>query len=487
MLWSSFRNAVGQQVDAARDWKVPPKPSPTVLDTPPTLDAIGQRDELVRQRIAVMLDRLDDFKTLREDFGEIVKPLGDISAELPRAAARIAELETSLAQEMQAVSRTRLENQDISARNASLSHDLSIALSRADRLEMEIRERESVVEQQRIALRDKAVVIENMERQLFAEVEQAKAAFGESKALRAEAQAADAALSRAEHELGTLRERATLIDQDNRRLQTITEEQASVLVELRARLEELENAAETERQQQRILEERLAAETAARVRVESQYEVETGAFRSERSSLMMKLEALTHRSSTAEQILTQTRNQLRERDEASRTAERLLKEAVIARSSVERRLENLQSDVSRQAERFTELQRAKDELTSRCDMLVKAIAAKDVSIGQAADRAESLQARIEQLSARHETERAELDLANRRLTEDLENEKSERALVQGALEIARESRISLQKQYDALKRAGRGLRHSVQEPDPEQEPDSRLPNNVHSIQQGKGA
>ncbi len=126
MVWSSFRNAVSQQVDTAREWKAPSKPLPTQLNATPTLDAIGQRDELVRQRIAVMLDRLDDFKTLREDFGEIVKPLADISAELPRAAARIAELETSLAQEMQAVSRIRLENQDVSARNAGLSHDLRV-------------------------------------------------------------------------------------------------------------------------------------------------------------------------------------------------------------------------------------------------------------------------------------------------------------------------------------------------------------------------
>ena len=67
----------------------------------------------------------------------------------------------------------------------------------------------------------------------------------------------------------------------------------------------------------------------------------------------------------------------------------------------------------------------------------------------------SLTERIDQLTKRFEQERSTLEATNRRLTEELQNEKAERSLVQGALEIARESRIKIQKKYVALRKKTR--------------------------------
>ncbi|MET0532500.1 MAG: chromosome partitioning protein ParA, partial [Microvirga sp.] len=86
------------------------------------------------------------------------------------------------------------------------------------------------------------------------------------------------------------------------------------------------------------------------------------------------------------------------------------------------------------------------------------LAAKDVAVEQATSRATTLSDRIDQLSHRHAAELHELEVANRRLVEDLQSERSERALMQGALDIARESRVTLQKQHEALKRDARKLR-----------------------------
>jgi len=67
----------------------------------------------------------------------------------------------------------------------------------------------------------------------------------------------------------------------------------------------------------------------------------------------------------------------------------------------------------------------------------------------------SLMERIEQLVHRQEVERADFETINHRLVEELQHERSERKMAQGALDIARESRVSLQKQHDLLKRATR--------------------------------
>ena len=93
-------------------------------------------------------------------------------------------------------------------------------------------------------------------------------------------------------------------------------------------------------------------------------------------------------------------------------------------------------------------------------MLSKALAAKEAAMEQSQTRVNALADRMEHLGRRHEGEKAELQAANRRLVEELQNERSERALAQGALDIARETRASLQKQHEALKRAVRNL-HGV--------------------------
>lgn len=488
MAWKTFRSVLSG-ASTARAEAGPetlsdsrasvPHQNPTAHQQPLTLDAIGQRDELVRQRISAMLDRLDDLRSLRDDFSSILEPLVQISDELPRSGMRIAELESSLAQERQSHATVRQDLSGALLKSGALANELADALARADKAEEDLIERERTVAEQAIALRDKLLAVENLERQLFGESEQNRALTGENKALRLEAQAADSALSRSEHELLTARERLAILDQDSRKLQILSEEQSAHLAELTARHKDLEATADANRQRLRAVESELVAEKEARERAEAQYEVELGSYKSERAALLMKLEAAENRAGTNEQLLAQTRNLLREKDEAHRIAERNLKEASIARATAERRVEALQADLLRQTERFQEAQRVRAELDSRAAMINKALAAKDSALEQAVIRNTNLTDRIAELTRKHETVRSELEFGNRRLAEELENERSERALLQGALDIARETRVALQKQHEALKRSGRTWRNDAKaEADGEIEP-AESDSNVH--------
>jgi crescentin len=102
-----------------------------------------------------------------------------------------------------------------------------------------------------------------------------------------------------------------------------------------------------------------------------------------------------------------------------------------------------------------ELQRSRIELHERVEMLGKAMAAKDFQIESADNKVASLSERIDQMTKRFDQERSTLESANRRLTEELQNEKAERSLMQGALEIARESRVKIQKKYISLRKKTR--------------------------------
>ncbi|GJD36903.1 chromosome partitioning protein ParA [Methylobacterium aerolatum] len=422
-----------------------------------SFDAIGSRNEMVRVRISQMMERLDDLKSLQADFSQILEPLANVADELPQAKIRIAELEVLLAREQEYIRSVRRELGEVNTRAASSANELAAATTELQRLETQLRDREAENEELRVRVRDRTVAADNLERQLFAETEQVRALTGENKSLRIEAQAADQAMTRAERELTDTAERLSLSEQDARRLQALAGEQAVKLSEAEARVGELTQQVESLRQRCRDLETQLATEIANRERGEGQFEAELAANRAERANLAMKLDAASGRASTLEQILAQVRSQLREREEIGRSVDRTVKELTIEKTTLERRLEGVQGELHRQNERAVDVQRQRTEAEGRADMLGKALAAKEAAMEQVQTRATALADRMEQLTRRHEAEKGELQAANRRLVEELQNERSERALAQGALDIARETRASLQKQHETLKRAVRNM------------------------------
>ncbi|NEU10625.1 chromosome partitioning protein ParA [Methylobacterium sp. BTF04] len=422
-----------------------------------SLDSIGQRNEIVRFRVSEMSDRLEELKSLQSDFSAILEPIIAITDELPKAKIRISEVETLLALEQAGAATMRRDIAEMTGRLATVTNDFSAATIQLNHLETSLQERDAAAEDLRLTLRDKSLSAENLERRLFSETEQTRALQGESKALRIEAKSLDQALARAESELQDLRESRSVLEQDNQRLQVVSEDQAARLADLAARSQEFETQAEAGRATIRTLEQQLANEASAGQKAEAQYEAEVATHRAERASLAMRVEATTSRLATTDQMLQQLRNQLRERDEVGRAAERGLKESSIERVTLERRLESVQSDLARQTERFLEMQRARSELDHRCEMFTKAMAAKDAALEQATGRVASLSDRIEHLVHRQEVERSDFEVVNHRLIEELQHERSERKMAQGALDIARESRVALQKQHDALKRAARSF------------------------------
>lgn len=445
----------GKVMDPVAPRASAPAPSSAHAGFVPPLDSIGQRNEMLKVRIGEMAERLGDLRSLTDDFSQLIGPIETIAEELPRSKSRILELEALLQQEMESGQALRREVDSLLGRYSTASSELSTAVSRATRLENLLREQETAFDEQRLTLREKTTHANALERQLLAEVEQNQSLALEVKTLRAEAQVSDQALADAERMLAEVSERRQILEQENRRFQNLAEEQAAELVSAGSRMDELSSQVEAHLQTIALQESHIAAEQAGRQRAVAQLEAELAAMKTERSSAAMKIEALSARLMATDQILAQVRGQLREREEAMRAAERANKEAIAERTTFDRRLEASKTEASRLLTQLQDAQKGRMELEARADMLVKALAAKDAALEGVTTRANNLSDRVEALTLRFEQERQTLEAANRRLIEELQTEKAERTLAQGALDIARENRTALQRQNETLKRATR--------------------------------
>lgn len=473
--WTSFRNVFGrksedsasdgapQTVAAATAEAVAPaappkakgeKPEPVVRPNG-MLDSVGQKNELIRVRFANMIDRLEEIRSLKEDFALLSEPVNELIRAYPQLQSRLLETEAVLKSETETTTALRRELSDLNSLHARTMDDLSATISQLRKAETKVREQDSLIEDLRLNVKDKEAVIADLENQLSIETERARNITEENQALRLEAQEADQTVARAERELIEVRERNGLLDHEVKRLQKVAEEQNYRLSSLTNRYTESETQLEASRQRAAELETKLMAEQVLRQRLETQIDSERSAHQTDLSALDMKIEGLTSRLAATDKILSHTRDQLRDKNEALRSVERSLKEITIEKNTVERRLEATQQEVERQVAMVNELQRSRIELQERVEMLNKAIAAKDFQIESADNKLASLSERIDQLTKRFEQERNTLEATNRRLTEELQNEKAERSLVQGALEIARESRTKIQKKYVALRKKTR--------------------------------
>lgn len=431
------------------------EPPPKARARSAPLDGIGQRNEVLRVRIAEMSERLGELRTLTDDFGLLIDPIEEIADELPRAKARNLELEALLAQEVDGAQALRREVDELLGRYSAASSELSTASARTARLEGMLREQEAAFDEQRLTLREKTTHANALERQLLAEAEQNQSFALEIKTLRAESQVSDQSLSDAERMLADLGEQRQILEQENRRLHSLAEDQAGEILTQSSRIEELTQKSDSQAQSISILETQLAAEQAARQRSVTQAESEIAALKTERSGFSMKIETLSARLAATDQILVQVRNQLREREEAVRAAERANKEAIAERSTFERRIESVRADAQRASTQLADTIKSRAEFEARTEMLAKALAAKDAALEGVTTRANNLADRVEALTQRFEQDRLALEAVNRRLIEELQTEKAERTLAQGALDIARESRAALQRQNESLKRASR--------------------------------
>ncbi|WP_243373085.1 chromosome partitioning protein ParA [Microvirga solisilvae] len=495
--WTSFRNRfggkkpgddgvsvlpvqadVGSTAVAAAAAVVPQEKEPIVVRPNGALDSVGQKNELIRVRFANMIDRLEEIRSLKEDFALLSEPVTELIRSYPQLQSRLLETEAVLKQETETTGSLRRELHDLNTVHARTLDDLAATVSQLRKAESKTREQESHIEDLRLNVKDKEAMVADLENQLSIETERARNITEENQALRLEAQEADQTVARAERELIETRERNGLLDHEVKRLQKVAEDQNYRLSSLTNRYGEIETQLEATRQRASELETKLMAEQVLRQRLETQLDSERSSHQTDLSALDMKIEGLNSRLGATDKILSHTRDQLRDKNEALRSVERNLKETTIEKNTLDRRLEATQQEVERQVAMVNELQRSRIELQERVEMLNKAIAAKDFQIESSDNKLTSLTERIDQLTKRFEQDRSTLEAANRRLTEELQNEKAERSLVQGALEIARESRIKIQKKYIALRKK---TRLDSQEDDAGLLDEEEVETNVHPL------
>src|SRR4051794_15178321 len=309
------------------------------------LGAVGQQDELMRDRVIHMIERLGELRSLREDFTILIEPLLALAREHSQVQARLMGTETSLRHERTLIETLSRQINDLTHQKMSLSDELALASAQVSKQERVMQE--SLIESLRRAHQDAEMLVDSLKKQFAAEAERAQATLTANENLRAAAQEADRAVARSERGFVEARERIEVLEHDNQSLRKSANDQAQRIGDLISRQGELDRHLADAQRQVAELEAKLAAGHAERQKIEAQREAERAAAQTQATAFAVKVDGLDARIAAADMILAQTRDQLRDKNEALLVSERVLKETTIETQRLERRLESMQQDLDR--------------------------------------------------------------------------------------------------------------------------------------------
>src|SRR4051794_37620015 len=340
------------------------------------LGAVGQQDELMRDRVIHMIERLGELRSLREDFTILIEPLLALAREHPQVQARLMGAETSLRHERTLIETLSRQINDLTHQKMSLSDELALASAQVSKQERVLQEQESLIESLRRAHQDAEMLVDSLKKQFAAEAERPQATLTANENLRAAAQEADRAVARSERGFVEARERIEVLEHDNQSLRKSANDQAQRIGDLISRQGELDRHLADAQRQVAELEAKLVAGHAERQKIEAQREAEQAAAQTQAAAFAVKVDGLDARIAAADMILAQTRDQLRDKNEALLVSERVLKETTIETQRLERRLESMQQDLDRRVGEVEVLAKTRAELAERAEASARTVVAK---------------------------------------------------------------------------------------------------------------
>jgi len=300
-------------------------------------------------------------------------------------------------------------------------------------------------------LKGRETHIAELERQLEQETAERRSASEARRTIQEHLDSAGKRTVDLEGELAAARERLVLTEDEKTSLQHQIEQSLAENARLTRRLTDSDNALSAIRAQLAKLEASHAEAHSERGRLAAALDEAKEQHQSERNTLTMRLEGLASRAATAERLLTETRANLMARTEEVRGFDRKAVEANIARGAAERRLQQLEGAHEARERQIRELETARNVLTDRTNELAKTLKTREMTLSRAEEAVAALTARNGQLEADIQVSRVGVERRVEDLTDALERERLERAVVEGALEGARKDNARLQHELSALR------------------------------------
>jgi crescentin len=403
---SQHIDPVGKTWSNLRQRVFPRRRELTQMDEPSEdvdkLNVLATINEDVRGRCLNILERVDDLSILRTDFIEVFNEVGKLLVEAEGTSSTLLERTAILALEEKA-------HDDLKARH----HELTL-LSNRQADENNLLRSEAARFEELIAARE--CRIRALEQELCSINERATSLTGE--------------LDEALYCEGRLEEKL-------RAAEVEIEKDRELILEFQEKVVDLNDRWTSAEFQVKTLEATLSE---ARLQNDIALELSQQRHKSaidEISNLKTRLDSQCSRADAAEMLLTESRIELQATADELRDNHIKLEQLRAEVTPMERSLTDASTQISSLTEQLADAEKSRALLADGAQALVRALTDERAKIEVAGERASLLERRLDSEATRFALERERLENKVRELLEQVEREKSARAITASALEAAR--------------------------------------------------
>jgi chromosome segregation ATPase len=426
---------------------------------------LGEECEALRNLIVAAGCKVNELEETKQAFIDIVDPANEALRALEHEKTRNISLTRKLGQlgaSHDALHAMLDETEKKARAGANEKEQIKLALESEQRAVRELTAVKAELTNDVAVVRAMVATLEHQVAELSA---RAKALTEESQRFRSRALDAETKVNGLEPELSATRESLAIVQGENQSLQKSLAQAANDVSQFAKRNTDVETAmtVATERIQQ--LETTLSGVENDRNRLLTEVNELSERQRNAHTRLQGQFEALQARAAMAEKLLGNTRQLLATRSEEARSSSRQVADVKREREGVEARLREIEASVRAHESHIRELERTRTVLSERNAALVNALKSRDAQTAEADEQRLMAADQIARLEDETRITRMAFEKRIDELLSQLDHERLERQVVEGALDATRSERAQLQQELYTLRRAVRRGGRPPEEPE----------------------
>lgn len=404
------------------------------------LESVGRENESLRHRCEEVARKVEEAATLRQDLSVVFGHVDLILKDLERTKTALAQRNATLASERDA-------SHDVKARHRQLlgDHDhlrnenLSLAAER-QKLADGFAELEARSGQAQLSLVEKSKLLQDVTRRGDTDRERLAQIELDAQAARDELQRADDLIFSLQSDLSAARDHATLVEEDNKTLHISLADARQQIARFARKETEVQGILAANAQRIDDLELKVSSERLEHGKTRNLWQGESASRRTDVTTLQARFDAMSARAEANDRLLGEARAQMHSKVEDLRKAERRVQELQAAAAPLETKLATLEQENANLRNASEEIEALHLGLTEHTDGLTKSVRAKEREAATWKQKVDALTDRFQLEMNRNEEERERFQQTIARLGEQLEKEKLDRAMAEGALDVARKNR-----------------------------------------------
>ena len=416
---------------------------------------LGEECEALRNLIVAAGCKVNELDETKQTFIDIVDPANRALGALEREKTRNITLVRKVAQLRAAHDALEIALDEVEKKaraGANEKEQVKLALEAEQRT---VRELTAVKAE---LTNDVAVVramVVNLEHQVAELTARAKALTEESQRYRSRAVEAETKIGGLEPDLTATRESFAIAQGENESLQNSLANAMSEVSQLSRRNTEVETALITGTARIAKLEASLAGVENERDKLLAEVNELSDRQRTTHSKLHAQSEALQARAAMAEKLLGNTRQLLAARSEEAQASNRQIADVKRERDGAEVRLREIEASLMARENQIRDLERTGAVLSERNAALVNALKSRDAQLAEADEHKVVAADQIARLEDEVKISRMASEKKVEELLSQLDHERLQRQVVEGALDATRSERAQLQQDLYSLRRVVR--------------------------------